>query len=251
MGPALFHKAEDCVGCGRCEEVCPYEAIQINNGKATVDRNRCTSCGGCVDVCPRDTFSLEGKEITVGEVVSEVLKDRAQYANSGGGMTLSGGDPLAQHQFTLALLIACKEKGIHTVVETCGYADQAIVREIAPYTDIFFYDIKTLDNKKHIEGTGVENRLILENAAWIARSGKKITLRMPMIPGFNDNEQDVKGLLAFAKDLGLGTEDVALLKYNPLGEVKYNRLGRENEKESWRLIPRADEYFDYLTKLLQ
>jgi len=136
-------------------------------------------------------------------------------------------------------------------METCGYADHAIVTSLAPFVDLFLYDIKTLDNGKHLEGTGKGNGIILENAAWLARSGKSLTLRMPLVPGYNDSEQEVKNLLAFAIEIGLSSDDVKLLRYNPLGEVKYDRLGRELEKEKLNLKPQSDEYFDYLASLLQ
>jgi len=186
--------------------------------------------------------------MTVGEVVSEVIKDRMQYINSGGGVTLSGGEPLTQHAFSLALLAACKGKGIHTVLETCGYCDYSIIREIARHVDLFLYDIKTLDDEKHIDGTGVSNNQIIENARRLVNSGEKILLRMPLIPGFNDNEAEVKALLAFAKELGLGPADVNLLKYNPLGEAKYEKLGRGQELR--RLEAQSDEYFEHLSGLL-
>jgi len=208
----------------------------------------CTGCGDCIDGCPSDTFSLAGKDMTVGEVVSEVVKDRLQYINSDGGVTLSGGEPLMQRAFSLALLKACKERGIHTAVETCGYCDAAVISDIAQYVDLFLYDIKTLDNEKHLDGTGVSNRQIIENARLLVDSGKKILLRMPLIPGYNDNEEEIKALLAFAKELGLGQADVNLLKYNPLGEAKYEKLGRGQEQRP--LVSQTDEYFDRLVSLL-
>ena len=249
--PSLFHNADDCIGCGSCVKICSAGAVKLVDGKAEVDRYLCTGCGDCVEACPVDAFSLAGKDMTVSEVLAEVLKDRMQYINSGGGITLSGGDPLVQYKFSAALLEACKKKALHTVVETCGYADNAVVREVAPYTDLFFYDIKTLDNEKHINGTGTGNARILENAAWLARAGNSITLRMPVIPGYNDNEGDVKALLAFAKDLGLCASDVKLLKYNKLGETKFERLGRKHEMKTYDSGQQYEEYFDHLTSLLQ
>ena len=247
--PELLHNAEDCVACGRCASVCRIGAVKQGTAKAEVDRSRCTGCGDCIAACPEDSFSVAGKDMTVDEVLSELLKDRTQYLNSGGGVTLSGGDPLFQHVFSSALLKACKAKGLHTLAETCGYADRTVIKNIAPHVDIFFYDIKTLDNEKHKSGTGVGNAGIIENARWLAGAGKKTVLRMPMIPGFNDNEKEVKSLVSFARELGLGPADTDLLQYNPLGEAKYERLGRPAEQRF--LQPQSDEYFMYLKSLLR
>jgi len=194
---------------------------------------------------------LKGQDKTVDEVISAIIKDRTIYLNSGGGVTLSGGEPLLQREFALGLLKACKSRNIHTVVQTCGYADQPVVEAISPYVDLFLYDIKTLDNERHISGTGVDNSKIIGNAAWLARSGNMIKLRMALIPGFNDSEQDVKALLSLANELSLRPEDLSLLKYNPLGEVKYTRLGRETELEQLDIRAQSDEYFNYLSSLLR
>ena len=251
MEPSLLYNAEMCIGCGRCARACSFNAAEVDIGKAEIDRTLCTGCGECVYTCPTDALSLAGKEMTVNEVVTEILKDRTLYLNSGGGVTLSGGEPLVQHKFSKALLKCCKEKNIHTVIETCGYADLTAIQEIAPYVDLFLYDIKTLNNEKHIEGTKSSNNKIIENATWLARTGNKITLRMPIVPGFNDSAEDVNSLLVFAKDLALDPTNVDLLKYNALGEVKYKRLGFKLEKGQRAISPQSDRHFDYLLSLLR
>jgi pyruvate formate lyase activating enzyme len=244
----LMHNIERCTGCGTCAGVCPVGAVSLVDGKASFRRDLCITCGLCEDNCSSNALSVSGVKMTVEAVLREVLKDRNEYLNSGGGVTLSGGEPLSQKDFAVALLQRCKAAGLHTVVETCGFVPEEALREAATFTDCFFFDIKCLDAKKHTEWTRQSNGRILENAAWLAKSGAEIQLRMPLIPGFNDTEDDVKALLRFAEGIGLSGQNVSLLQYNKLGESKYESIGRAEEMRPMQ--PQSDEAYKHLVSLL-
>ncbi len=238
-----------CTNCGRCVKVCRYGALSFSEGLVVMDRGKCTKCGDCVGACFNKARSIKGYTITAQKTLEEVLKDRRLYSKSGGGVTISGGEATAQPEFTTAVLRLCKENWIHTAIETCGQRDWETLKGILEYTDYVLYDIKCVDDEKHKRGTGVSNGLILSNAAKIA-AWKPVLFRMPLIPGYNDNEEDV---LKFRKlvrdDFGLGSESMELLKYNPMGEEKYRHLDRpEDEIPSYQA--QSQEQMDRLEELL-
>ena len=246
--PVLMYREESCVGCGACMSACPEGAARLAGGVSVIDREKCTGCGKCVQSCRGGALTLSGRSVSVDEVMSEIMKDRAYYLNSGGGVTLSGGEATAQSEFSLELLRRCREKYLNTAVETCGFAPADILRSFAPLTDLFLYDIKTVFGDKHLRGTGHGNALILENAKMLAGMGCAMKLRMPLIPGYNDSPEDVLALRKFVEtELRLGPESIELLKYNQLGEVKFKRLGRSGRPG---LRPQSDDYFDELRRLL-
>jgi pyruvate formate lyase activating enzyme len=222
--PEILFDASKCTGCGACVEVCTTGAARLSEGKAIIDRAVCRGCGKCVEACLNEARRLVGKEMTVEEVMQPVLKDVRFYENSGGGVTLSGGEPTAQPDFALALLRRCKELGLHTVVETCGCAAWPLFEQILEYTDLVFYDLKHLDPAKHFEGTQVKNLLILENAKRI-QALKPMIVRVPLIPGFNDSPAAIEATVRFVKS-ELPSTPIELLPYNKLGEGKYGRLDR-------------------------
>jgi len=222
--PEILLFKDKCTRCGKCVEVCPTGASSLSAGSSLIDRSKCTGCGKCVDVCPNEARTLVGKSMTVEEVVKEVKKDTSFYNKSGGGVTISGGDALAQPEFSLAILKECKEAGIHTAIETTGYAPWATLEKLLKYTDFVLYDIKQMDSEKHYEGTKTRNPLILENARLVSKM-KPMKVRIPLIPGYNDSVENVRKTACFVRD-ELGIKDLEVLAYNKLGEAKYDRLDK-------------------------
>ena len=221
----LLYDPGKCVGCGRCVEACPAHAHEFADGQHIFHREKCEKCGKCLESCYYEALEMAGKYRTVEDVLQEVMKDKIFYDNSGGGMTLSGGEPLMQFDFALALLQGAKERGLHTCMETCGYAEEEKLREIAPYVDIFLFDIKLTDSEKHRFYTGVGNERIRENLRILDALGKQTVLRCPIIPGVNDDEGHLAGIGALADSLEnvLGVE---VEPYHSLGTGKDQRLGR-------------------------
>lgn len=227
--PEIIWLAENCIHCNRCVEICPSHAISEEAGqKKRIDRNHCDFCGLCVNHCPNQALNLVGKRMTVDEVLKEVIEDAIFYARSGGGLTLTGGEPTAQPDFAYELLRQYKvrERGEHTAIETCGYVDWPTLSHLLEYTDLVLYDIKHMDSGRHFRVTGVGNELILQNARRIAKSRSRLVIRLPLIPGINDTVENIKKTSAFARKLA-GVEEIDLLPYHRLGEPKYARLGRD------------------------
>ncbi len=223
--PQLFFDAKKCIGCGKCFAICPEKAHKIVDGAHVLDRDLCIECGACAENCYAESLEMAGKTATVSEIMEEVLKDKAFYENSGGGMTVSGGEPLAQPEFTVALLKSAKEKGLHTAVETCGFASAETFKALAEYTDLFLFDWKITDEALHKEYTGVSNAKILENLELANKMGKQIVLRCPVIPTVNDNEVHFKGIANLANRLE-NVIGIDIEPYHPLGTGKNERLGK-------------------------
>lgn len=227
--PELFYFKEKCTGCGRCVDICPEKANHITGRELKLDHNKCKGCGQCIDVCPNDARSLMGNKITVEEVFNKVKGDELFYKRSKGGVTLTGGEPLFQPDFSRNLLALCRQAGIHTALETCGYADWETFKDILQYVDLVLYDLKHMDTIKHQEYTGVPNDLILDNARKICHILKiPLWARLPVIPGYNDAAGNIRATAEFvAKELSPSVP-VYLLAYHNLGETKYERLGKES-----------------------
>ncbi|HCP14964.1 MAG TPA: glycyl-radical enzyme activating protein [Peptococcaceae bacterium] len=243
--PALMFRKNACVACGRCIPVCPSGANRIVDGVLVLDRDLCGKCGACVSACPKQGRSLEGRDMTVEKVIAEVRKDYLMYSNSGGGMTVSGGDCEMQPEFTVALLETAHDEGIRTAVEITGAFPWETVKRITDHADFILYDIKQMDNEKHKEGTGVPNVLVLENAKKLAGANKKILFRLPLIPGFNDHIENIGATARFVRSLGLSpAKHLELLPYNNLGEEKYARLEFEREHPNYKRQPE-----DYIKEL--
>ncbi len=218
-----MYNAEKCVNCLRCTGVCDCHSVK--EGRHIYDSSRCTACGKCVlPLC--DALEIAGREVTTEEVIAEVEKDALYYANSGGGLTLSGGEPLSSPDVCLELLKAAKENGIHTCVETCGFASRAALEKILPYVDLFLFDCKETNPSLHKEYTGVDNSLILENLRHIDSCDKEIVLRCPIIPGINDRDDHFSGIAELANSLK-NVKEVVIEPYHTLGVDKYNRLSRK------------------------
>ncbi|MBN1973332.1 MAG: glycyl-radical enzyme activating protein [Sedimentisphaerales bacterium] len=217
-----------CTGCGRCAEVCPVNAISMADNRPLTDIEKCTLCGRCIDVCLAGAREIIGHLSTVSQVMAEVEKDRIFFDQSGGGVTFSGGEPLFQYDFLSALLDECKLCGIHSAVDTTCYASRDVIRTVAEKADMFLCDIKHMNPKIHKEYTGVDNSLILENIKFLAQAGAKIKIRIPVIPGFNDEDKNIEMTAQFVKSLQT-IEQVDILPYNSGGMEKAARLTNDFE----------------------
>ena len=219
-----------CIGCGNCGVVCPNGAVSVmETGQRKFNYELCLQCEEkpCVPGCCAKAVSLFGREMTVEEVMVEVDKDRDFYLNSGGGVTASGGEPLTHADFVAELLEACQIRGYNTAVETCGHVSFDHFEKVIPYVDEFLCDIKHTDVEKFREWTGGNLELILENLRKLAARGCRITARIPVIPGFNDDEAAIESICRFAVSIGL--REANLLPYHRLGKTKYEKLGRVYE----------------------
>lgn len=222
--PQLMVRDVKCAVCGACVEVCPEKAISLTaeHGRR-IDWDSCTQCLECVPACLYEALTAVGRYADVGEVVQEVIRDEVFYKNSGGGVTLSGGEPMIQYEFVRDLLAACKEQGLHTALDTTGFAPEDHFAGVLPYIDLVLFDLKQLDPEKHLEYTGVDNDLILKNGRFIA--GKVRTwFRIPLIEGFNDSPDQMRVIAEMAKELGV--EKISLLPYHEGGMSKAAQIGR-------------------------
>lgn len=247
--PEIFLNLEKCTGCGLCVPACPEKAIRIHDGRSRTDRNRCTGCGACTQVCPSEARTLASYRITAGEVYEDVNKDAIFYANSSGGVTLSGGEPLFQPDFSAAILQLCHESGMHTAIETSGFGNWERFKGLLAHTDLVLYDLKHMNTEAHEVCTGVPNGLILENARRIYHELKlPITIRVPVIPGYNDSIENFEKLGSFvANDLGADVS-VYLLPYHRLGIGKNEQL--EREQPLGNVVPPDETHMKNLRNIL-
>lgn len=209
-GAQLMFYSEKCIGCGECLRICPHRL------------KTCEACGACAEICPAGARKLYGRLCTADEIMEEVRRDRAFYECSGGGVTFSGGECMLQTDFLKMLLHECKECGIHTAVDTAGAVPWEGFERILPDTDLFLYDCKCLTETLHIAGTGVSNRLILDNLKKLSETGKDIIIRIPVVGGFNDSMEEMAKIAAYLKEIRC--RDVELLPYHRIGEDKYDAL---------------------------
>ncbi|MBW2152386.1 MAG: glycyl-radical enzyme activating protein [Deltaproteobacteria bacterium] len=222
----LVYAAQDCIDCRECVKVCPLGAIHFNRHTFKIDRKRCDLCGSCVTQCYSQALQFDSTEMTVDEVISSVCDDLPFYRKSGaGGVTLSGGEPLFQWEFTLKILTAWKEKDIHTAMETSGFCKWEYFCRILPFLDYLFFDIKHMNPNVHRKLTGVDNRLILENLSKLSCYSLPVVVRMPVVPGYNDSIANVKEMARFVKTRG-HVSHIELLPYHRLGVSKYKKLGK-------------------------
>ena len=221
--PQLAYYAHKCIGCGRCTEVC--RAHQFRDGKHQIDRSLCVGCGKCTEICLGDALKLYGTPVTVEELLPQLLEDKDFYETSGGGVTLSGGECLCRADICTELLKQLKENGVHTAVDTCGFVSKETLDKIIPYTDVFLYDIKALDEQVHIACTGQSNRIILENLRYLDSLGKRIEIRIPYVPGYNSEE--VPKIRDFLRQFS-HISAVKVLPYHNYAGSKYAALDMEN-----------------------
>lgn len=224
-GPEVQIHPERCIACGACVSACPHGAHRIEDGRHFYDRSVCVACGACVRTCYAEGLVLVGRSMTADEVVTEVLDDRVFYETSGGGVTLSGGEPLQQSEFAAAILSGCRAAGLHTAVETNLSWPWDRIEALLPLIDLVLFDIKSLDPIRHREWTGASNERILENAARLAREPVPLVVRTPVIVGFNDRDEDIAAIARFIAPFPRLVE-YELLPYHPLGSSKWESLGK-------------------------
>ncbi len=220
----IFYDSKKCILCSACI-VCEKKCHDFDESGHMYNRNECLKCGLCAEKCPASALEKVGEQKTVEEVIETVLRDKAFYETSGGGMTISGGEPMMQFDFSLELMKQAKKNGLHTCMETCGFAKSEHFEEIAEYTDIFLFDYKETDEKKHKEYTGVSNELILKNLRMLDAHKSKIILRCPIIPTLNDTHEHFEGIARVANSLS-NIIEVNIEPYHPLGSSKSEMLGK-------------------------
>jgi pyruvate formate lyase activating enzyme len=237
--PILHQRETECVLCGACVTVCPEKARSIPAG--TVERNDdlCLLCGTCADFCPAEAIDMIGRRKCVDEVVAEIAKDIPFHDESGGGVTFSGGEPLAQPEFLLLMLERCRDLDIHTAVDTCGYARPELLERVAEKTDLFLFDLKFMDNRRHHELTGVGNELILGNLHRLSLKDKDIHIRVPVIPGITDTEENLNAIGRFVSSLP-NKPPVTLLPHHATAMGKYARFGINHRLPAETAVP-SDE----------
>lgn len=237
-----------CIHCNQCLEACLRNAVHVNAAVLEIDRDTCNACGKCTAVCNTGALRVIGKGMTVAEIVKETKKDEIAYRHSHGGVTLSGGEPLLEIDFTLALLRALSENRIDAGVDTCGYVPSGDIELILPYVSFFLWDIKVMDEQKHLEYTGVSNKLILNNLKMVAEKKVPVYIRIPVIPGYNDDKANMKATCEFVR----GQEslvEIDLLPLHHLGEARYASLDRFYPIKGISLI--SDERMQDLKHLVE
>ncbi|MBR1805016.1 MAG: glycyl-radical enzyme activating protein, partial [Selenomonadaceae bacterium] len=229
----ILWDAKKCLHCETCVRSCPTQAVTAVDGKISVDHKKCSGAGVCsergicIEKCPAHALKPEGQRKTVDEILNVVMQDLPFYEESGGGVTLSGGEATMQPEFAIELLRALKSKNIHTAIETTGFASPAIFRRIVEYVDLLLFDIKHWDETRHRDKTGVSNAPILLNMKFAIDAGKDVLPRLPVIPHYNDSIDDAKGFVRRLREVG--ATKVQLLPFHQFGENKYSMLGRDYE----------------------
>jgi len=242
----VVYIAERCIRCGDCVRACPEGALQLNE-QVVRDPHLCQLDTRCVAACPTGAQEAFGHWMSVSDVLAEVLKDQIFFDESGGGVTISGGEPLLQPDFVENLLAACRARRIHTVLDTCGYAESHVVDRIRKNVDLFLFDLKLMDPAKHQQFTGVGNDRILANLTLLAESGSAVIVRIPLIPGVNDDEDNLSAVSRFLSPLKL--RDIDLLPYHRIASGKYSRLGLTYRLES--LAPPTAEHVEGIAARLR
>ncbi len=239
MSAEVMVLEERCIRCGACVEACPSQVPVPGGSREVEDISLCAVCGACVEACPTGARQIAGREIEAKALIEEILRDQVFFEQSGGGVTFSGGEPLHQAAFLLRALEGCRRAGLHTAVDTCGLAPPDRLLPVAELTDLFLYDVKFIDDRRHREHTGAGNRMILANLSALIEAGRRVWLRVPVIPGVNDDRENLDGIADLAASLP-GVERVCLLPYHRHGERKFGRLGRRTQTRE-TMPPEAEE----------
>jgi len=245
----LVYIEERCVHCFRCLETCPNGAIYIKDNRPLIDKQKCTLCGGCLKTCYSEALKLYGSDMDIELIMVEIRKDALFYKNSGGGVTFGGGEPLLWPDFIADLAERCKKEGIHTAIETCGAVPWSNIETVIPATDLFLYDLKHMDPKNHENFCGQSNDKIIENLQNLSRERKaEVIVRIPIIPGYNDDKENIITMAKFIS--GLGTiKKIHILSYFKYHLKKYEWLGRDYLLEG--LQPPSDEKMNEIKMLIE
>ena len=227
----LWHFPNKCIGCLACVKACPKNALEkfVDEGSGKIhidiDRKKCDLCGICTEACPTEAITFDSKKMSADEVVEVLLRDRVFYRESGGGITISGGDPLGRYDFVRSILKECKEADLHTALETCLQGPQEHLRALMPHVDLFLTDIKLLDPEKHKEYTGFENKQILDNFRFLCSGNVPIIVRIPLIPGITAKENNLRAIAGFVRETSHDVP-IELINYNHLARDKYRIMSR-------------------------
>lgn len=248
--PEVSFRAVSCIGCGRCKENCPEGAIEIVDGLAVIDREKCAHCMTCVDMCLNTAMKRMGDEQSVEDVLKVVARDKDYYEESGGGVTVSGGEPMMHPEFVKELFERLHGEGIHTCLDTTGHCDTNVLLDVLESTDLVLFDLKHMDSAKHEEVVGVPTDLIHKNLRTIVDSGTDVIIRIPYIPGFNDDDENMKATAEFVKEVSPNSH-VDILPYHELGANKYESIGMEysmasTEKPTPEQLSHSKEIFTEL-----
>ena len=247
--PEITYDYSSCLKCGSCVAACPKNALTFSQDNGIrVDSVLCDRCGECLDVCPGSAIQLAGRWLSPEALFKEAARDSAFYRRSAGGITVGGGEPTFQALFVAEFMRLCKQRNIHAAMETCGYCRWDRLDKILEYVDIVFMDIKHMDDHEHRRLTGASNRVILENARKVAQK-RPLIIRVPIVPGLNDSEENVRNTAKFASQLGTGLLRMELLPYHKLGLGNYERLGREYPLDE--IEPPSDERMSFLCGVAQ
>ena len=219
--PELIFMSDRCTLCGTCVTVCKHEVHRVDDAEHLLNRSLCITCGQCVEHCSCNALAIKGHRISAAEVIDKALRMKAFFDHSGGGVTLTGGEITSQADFAAAILEGCQSLGIHTAIETNGSCNWARLEKLIAHTDLVLYDLKIIDEEQHRQWAGVSNKQILSNAAQL--NGHNVQVRVPLIPGITDTEDNLHSIFDFMKDVGLSS--VALLPFNPSAAAKYDWLG--------------------------
>ena len=239
MRPVLLFDPQRCSMCRRCEKVCKTHSHLFADGKHIFHRESCTGCGACATACLNDALALAGERKTVDQVLEVVLRDRVFYRRSGGGVTLSGGEPLMQPAFCVELLQRLREEKIHTAMETSGYVSRGTIQKAAEYVDLFLYDLKETDPERHLQYTGGSLQVVLENLFYLLDRGARVILRCPMIPGLNTDPAHLDAIAALAEQHP-GIVHIEIEPYHPMGLSKWKQIGRTPAYENPEYLPEAE-----------
>jgi pyruvate formate lyase activating enzyme len=234
--PQLSFINNRCIGCGACAEVCPQKAQVVSRGKRYVQWEKCDDCGKCVAICPSKALETVGEWMAPEQVMDIIRKDMVYYKNSGGGVTFSGGEATAQPDFLISCLKSCRDEGIHTALDTCGFCKWSFFEAMSPYVNLFLYDLKHMDSKKHRQFTGVGNKEVLKNLRKLDEMGKTIWVRIPLVPGYTDTTENLRQTADFVSTLA-NIEKVSLLPYNTASGAKYLSIGKKYALKDMGVYP--------------